>query len=46
MDADVVVVGAGLAGLVVCGDPRDTGSIQGALVSGQRAADAVLAGLR
>ncbi len=29
-------------GLVVCGDHRDTGSIQGALVSGQRAADAVL----
>ena len=32
--------------LVVCGDHRDTGSIQGALVSGQRAADAVLAVLR
>jgi glycine/D-amino acid oxidase-like deaminating enzyme len=32
--------------LVVCGDHRDTGSIQGALVSGQRAADAVLAGRR
>lgn len=32
-------------GLVVCGDHRDTGSIQGALVSGQRAADAVLGGL-
>jgi predicted NAD/FAD-dependent oxidoreductase len=32
--------------LVVCGDHRDTGSIQGALVSGQRAAEAVLAGLR
>ena len=31
--------------LLVCGDHRDTGSIQGALVSGQRAADAVLAGL-
>ncbi|RLV50539.1 FAD-dependent oxidoreductase [Nocardioides mangrovicus] len=30
--------------VVVCGDHRDTGSIQGALVSGQRAADAVLAG--
>lgn len=29
--------------LVVCGDHRDTGSIQGALVSGQRAARAVLA---
>lgn len=29
--------------LVVCGDHRDTGSIQGALVSGQRAADDVLA---
>lgn len=32
--------------LVVCGDHRDTGSIQGALVSGQRAAVAVLAALR
>ena len=32
--------------LVVCGDHRDTGSIQGALVSGQRAAGAVLAALR
>lgn len=32
--------------LVVCGDHRDTGSIQGALVSGQRAADAVRAALR
>lgn len=32
--------------LVVCGDHRDTGSIQGALVSGQRAADALLEGLR
>lgn len=30
-------------GLVVCGDHRDSGSIQGALVSGQRAAAAVLA---
>jgi monoamine oxidase len=29
--------------LHLCGDHRDTGSIQGALVSGQRAADAVLA---
>ena len=28
--------------LVVCGDHRDTGSIQGALVSGQRAAEALL----
>ncbi len=28
--------------VVVCGDHRDTGSIQGALVSGQRAAEAVL----
>ncbi|MFC6285221.1 NAD(P)/FAD-dependent oxidoreductase [Nocardioides sp. GCM10027113] len=35
-----------LGDLVVCGDHRDTGSIQGALVSGQRAAEAVLAGLR
>ena len=32
--------------LVFCGDHRDTGSIQGALVSGQRAAKALLAGLR
>ncbi len=30
-------------GLIVCGDHRDTGSIQGALVSGGRAAAAVLA---
>jgi hypothetical protein len=28
----------------VCGDHRDTSSIQGALVSGQRAARAVLEG--
>jgi predicted NAD/FAD-dependent oxidoreductase len=87
VDADVLVVGAGLAGLrcarvlgepghavvvldeaadalpaqaapysatrpvrvgelVVRGDHRDTGSIQGSLVSGQRAAEAVLAALR
>jgi predicted NAD/FAD-dependent oxidoreductase len=32
-----------LGELVVCGDHRDTASIQGALVSGQRAAEAVLA---
>lgn len=32
-------------GLVVAGDHRDTASIQGALVSGRRAADAVLAEL-
>ncbi|MEV5322641.1 NAD(P)/FAD-dependent oxidoreductase [Nonomuraea sp. NPDC052634] len=32
-------------GLYVCGDHRDTGSLQGALVSGRRAADAVLADL-
>jgi hypothetical protein len=32
--------------LVVCGDHRDTGSIQGALISGQRAAEAVLRALR
>ncbi len=32
-------------GLVVAGDHRDTASTQGALVSGRRAADAVLAGL-
>ena len=31
-----------VGGVVVCGDHRDTGSIQGALVSGQRAAEAVL----
>ncbi len=30
-------------GLLVCGDHRDNASIQGALVSGRRAADAVLA---
>jgi predicted NAD/FAD-dependent oxidoreductase len=34
------------AGLFVCGDHRDSGSIQGALVSGRRAADAVLHDLR
>ena len=34
------------AGLHVCGDHRDTGSIQGALVSGRRAAAAVVAELR
>ena len=28
--------------VVVCGDHRDTGSIQGALVSGQRAAESLL----
>lgn len=31
-----------VGGVVVCGDHRDTGSLQGALVSGQRAAEAVL----
>ncbi|MFC9329106.1 NAD(P)/FAD-dependent oxidoreductase [Kitasatospora sp. NPDC057015] len=31
-----------LAGLYVCGDHRDTSSVQGALVSGRRAADSVL----
>ena len=31
------------SGVWVCGDHRDTGSIQGALVSGRRTADAVLA---
>lgn len=30
-------------GIVMCGDHRDTGSIQGAMVSGERAARAVLA---
>ena len=33
------------AGVYVCGDHRDTASIQGALVSGNRVADAVLADL-
>ena len=33
-------------GLYVCGDHRDSASIQGALVSGRRAARAVLADLR
>lgn len=33
-------------GLYVCGDHRDTGSIQGALVSGRRAAAAVVGALR
>jgi predicted NAD/FAD-dependent oxidoreductase len=32
-------------GLFVAGDHRDTASIQGAMVSGRRAADAVLAHL-
>jgi phytoene dehydrogenase-like protein len=34
-----------LAGLYVCGDHRDTGTVQGALHSGHRAASAVLADL-
>jgi predicted NAD/FAD-dependent oxidoreductase len=34
-----------IGGLYVCGDHRDTASIQGALVSGARAAHAVLADL-
>jgi predicted NAD/FAD-dependent oxidoreductase len=29
-------------GLYVCGDHRDTGSIQGALYSGRRCAEAIL----
>jgi phytoene dehydrogenase-like protein len=33
-------------GLYICGDHRDTSSIQGALASGRRAAEAVLAHLR
>ena len=33
-------------GLFVCGDHRDSGSVQGALVSGRRAATAVLSELR
>jgi phytoene dehydrogenase-like protein len=32
------------SGVFVCGDHRDTASIQGAMVSGRRAADGVLAG--
>lgn len=34
------------AGVFVCGDHRDTGSINGALASGRRAAEAALAALR
>jgi predicted NAD/FAD-dependent oxidoreductase len=34
-----------LRGVYVCGDHRDTSSIQGALVSGRRAADAILTDL-
>ncbi|WP_329036674.1 FAD-dependent oxidoreductase [Streptomyces sp. NBC_00178] len=34
-----------LAGLYVCGDHRDTSSVQGALASGRRAASAILADL-
>ncbi|MFF9505669.1 FAD-dependent oxidoreductase [Streptomyces sp. NPDC014724] len=34
-----------LAGLYVCGDHRDTSSVQGALFSGRRAADAILTDL-
>jgi predicted NAD/FAD-dependent oxidoreductase len=33
------------AGVYVCGDHQDTSSIQGALVSGRRAAEAVLVDL-
>lgn len=33
-------------GLFVCGDHRDNASIQGAMVSGRRAAEAVLADTR
>lgn len=35
-----------LTGLYVCGDHRDTSTVQGALVSGRRAAEAVLRDLR
>ncbi len=35
-----------LAGLYVCGDHRDTGTVQGALRSGRRAARAALDDLR
>ena len=37
MKQDVLIVGAGLAG-----DHRDNASIQGAMVSGRRAAEAVI----
>jgi phytoene dehydrogenase-like protein len=37
---------ARVPGVWVCGDHRDTGSIQGAMVSGRRTADAVLASMR
>lgn len=33
-------------GLFVCGDHRDTASLHGALLSGRRAAEAVVASLR
>jgi hypothetical protein len=33
-------------GLFVCGDHRDTASVQGAMFSGERTAAAVLAGLK
>jgi predicted NAD/FAD-dependent oxidoreductase len=35
-----------VGGVYVCGDHRDTSSIQGSLVSGRRAAEAVLADVR
>lgn len=41
-----LAAGTGLPGVWVCGDHRDTGSIQGALVSGSRAAHGVLRSLR
>lgn len=34
-----------LAGLYVCGDHRDTSTVQGALFSGRRAAHAILSDL-
>lgn len=34
-----------LAGLYVCGDHRDTSTVQGALFSGRRAAEAILTDL-
>lgn len=42
---DVVVVGAGLAGLACARDLTAAGSVQGALASGARAAREVAAGL-
>ena len=44
--AGVLIIGAGIRpGIYVCGDHRDNASIQGAMLSGRRAAEAVLADL-